>query len=90
MVSEAALLLFYLLQNYQLLQPVQLLPHVRVTEKASERYYKEAGKEKFAKREAPESDGGDRCCAGILSDLFFDCDGFVYPADREKSCGGYL
>lgn len=21
---------------------------------------------------------------------FFDCDGFVYPADREKSCGGYL
>ena len=35
MVSEAALLLFYLLQNYQLLQPVQLLPHVRVTEKAS-------------------------------------------------------
>ena len=34
--------------------------------------------------------GGDRRCAGILSDLFFDCDGFVYPADREKSCGGYL
>ena len=29
-------------------------------------------------------------CTGILSDLFFDCDGFVYPADREKSCGGYL
>ena len=39
---------------------------------------------KFEKRKTPEFDGGDRRCAGILSDLFFDCDGFVYPADREK------
>ena len=45
---------------------------------------------KLAKKSLQSEKRRDRCCAGILSDLFFDCDGFVYPADREKSCGGYL
>ncbi len=50
------------------------------------RHYKEAGKEKFAKREAPESDGGDCRCAGGISDLLYgNC---VYLPDTNAAQSG--
>lgn len=35
------------------------------------KYCQETGKKEFEKRKTPEFDGGDRRCAGILSDSVF-------------------
>ena len=46
-----------------------------------------SGKEKFAKREAPESDGSDRRCAGGISDLLYgNCSYFPDTNAAQSGC----